>query len=116
MIELSRLRESERYAARSDEVTAHPPPGSPRQPQVLPLCLRRERKHLPLYTRGRKEANSGGLGKKILENLSHASKATIDRLLDGAFIQALGLCDFRHGLAQQVVGVDAPPLGRGADG
>ena len=29
MIELSRLRGSERYAARSDEVTAHPPPGSP---------------------------------------------------------------------------------------
>ena len=51
MIELSRLRESERYAARSDEVTARPPPGSPRQPQALPPCLRGGRKHLPLYTK-----------------------------------------------------------------
>ena len=50
MIELSRLRESERYPAHSDEVTAHPPPGSPRQPKSSRrICA--EKENLSLYTK-----------------------------------------------------------------
>ena len=64
MIELSRLRESERYPAHSDEVTANPPPGSPRQPN----CCRRicaEGNKYPSIYQGKKTGKSETVNRKF---------------------------------------------------
>lgn len=59
MIELSRLRESERYAARSNEVTAPPPPGSPRYLKSSRRICAEGNKYPSIY-QGKKESQFGG--------------------------------------------------------